>query len=215
MRSLAVCAFTILVPWCALRAETLNRVVAAVDYQAITDRDLVSEYHYEQLLNGKFPKGEPDSKARVEIRNRLVEQALLSQEAQDAGLPKVTPEALTRDLADLRKKFDSPKAFEDALHAAGLDDAEILERLRRRDLIAEQTELRLRPQAWVEPSEIEAYYQHTFVPEFKQHNQEQPPALDEVSDKIRDILVEQKINKLLDDWISDLKAIHRIDLAPM
>ena len=93
MRSLAVCAFTILVPWCALRAETLNRVVAAVDYQAITDRDLVSEYHYEQLLNGKFPKGEPDSKAREEIRNRLVEQALLSQEAQDAGLP-LHPEAI-------------------------------------------------------------------------------------------------------------------------
>jgi SurA-like N-terminal domain len=205
----------VLVPWCAASGETLNRVVAAVDYQAITSRDLVSEYHYEQILNGKLPEGEPDAKTLEEIRNRLVEQALLWQEARDARLPEVTSVTLARDVADLRKKFESPKAFEEALQAAGLDDAGLLERLRRRDLIAEQTELRLRPQAWVEPSEIEAYYNETFVPEFKQHDQEQPPALDEVSDKIRVILVEQKINKLLDDWISDLKAIHRIDLAPM
>jgi peptidyl-prolyl cis-trans isomerase SurA len=201
--------------WCAARAETLNRVVAAVDYQAITERDVVFEFHYEQLLNGQFPKGEPDAKAREQIRNRLVEQVLLSQEAQESQLPKVTPEALARDRADLQKKFGSPEAFEEALRAAGLDNVGLLARLRRRDLIAEQTELRLRPQAWVEQSEIETYYNDTFVPEFKQHNQGQPPALDDVSDKIREILVEEKINKLLDDWISDLKSIHRVDLAPM
>jgi hypothetical protein len=205
----------VLVPWCAAKGETLNRVVAAVDYQAITSRDLTSEFHYEQILNGKFPEGQPDAQTLEEIRNRLVEQALLWQEARDARLPAVTSEMLARDIAGLQKKFESPRAFEDALQAAGLDNAGLLERLRRRDLIAEQTELRLRPQAWVEPSEIETYYNESFVPEFKQHNQEQPPALDEVSDKIRDILVEQKINKLLDSWISDLKALHRIDLAPM
>ncbi|MGE5327655.1 MAG: SurA N-terminal domain-containing protein [Deltaproteobacteria bacterium] len=204
-----------LVPWCAASAETLNRVVASVDYQAITERDVVTEFHYEQLLNGTLPKGEPSSQTRGEMRTRLVEQALLAEEARDARLPEVPPQTLAQDLADLRKKFDSPRTFEDALRASGLDEAGLLERLRRRDLIAEQTELRLRPQVWVEPSEIEAYYKETFVPEFKQHSQEPPPAIDEVTDKIRDILVEQKINKLLDDWISDLKTIHRVDLAPM
>lgn len=204
-----------LVLWSTARAETLNRIVAAVDYQAITERDVVSEFHYEQLLNGKLSPGEPDARTREQIRNRLVEQTLLYQEARNARLPEATSDALTRDLADLQRKFESPKAFEDALRAAGLDDAGLLERFRRRDLIAEQTELRLRPQAWVEPSEIETYYQETFVPEFKQHNQAQAPALDEVSGKIREILVEAKINKLLDNWISDLKSIHRIALAPM
>jgi len=203
------------VPWGVARAETLNRVVAAVDYQAITDRDVMSEFHYEQLLNGKLPGGMPDAQAREEIRNRLVEQALLSQEARVARLPEVTQEALDQDLADIQKKFENPKAFEASLQAAGLDMNQLLERLRRRDSIAQLTDLRLRPQAWVEQSEIETYYKETFVPAFKRQNQAPPPAVDEVNDKIRNILAEEKINKLLDEWISNLKTTHRVELNSM
>lgn len=215
MKALAACALAAFLPSPVAGAETLDRVVASVDYQAVTGRDVESEFHYEQLLNGKLPEGTPDAQTREEIRNRLVEQALLSQEARDSKLPDVTEEALAQDLADIQKKFDSPKAFQDALQAAGLDTRQFLERLRRRNLIERLTDLRLRPQAWVEQSEIEAYFKDTFIPEFKQHNQASPPTLDEVEDKIRRILAEEKINKLLDEWIADLKTTHRVVLNSM
>ncbi len=215
MKALAACALTAFLVSPVAGAETLDRVVAAVDYQAITGRDVESEFHYEQLLNGKLPEGTPDAQTREEIRNRLVEQALLSEEARDAKTTGATEEELAQDLADIQKKFNSPKAFEDALKAAGLDTNQLLDRLRRRDLIQKLTDLRLRPQAWVEQSEIETYFKDTFIPEFEQHNQASPPTLDEVEDKIRNILAEEKINKLLDEWITDLKTTHRVELSPM
>jgi SurA-like N-terminal domain len=212
LRALAVCALGILLIPLAGRAETLDRVVASVDYRAITDCDVELEFHYEQLLNGVQPAGMPAAQAREQIRNRLVEQMLLAEEAQDSKVPAVTQETLAQDVADIQKKLGSPEAFQAALGAAGLNADQLLDRLRRRDTIERLTDLRLRPQVWVESSEIEKYYNQTFLPSFKAHNQSQPPALDEVEGKIREILTEEKINKLLDSWISELKATHRVVL---
>jgi SurA-like N-terminal domain len=186
-----------------------------VDYQAITDRDVESEFRYEQLLNGKLPEGMPDPQTREKIRERLIEQALLAEEAQNSHLPVVTQSTLAEDLDEIQKKFDSPQAFQAALPAAGLDTGKLLDQLRLRDSIEQLTDTRLRPQAWVEQSEIEKYYNETFIPAFKQHDQAPPPALDEVKDKILEILREEKINKLLDEWISDLRANHRVELYSM
>jgi SurA-like N-terminal domain len=192
--------------------ETLDRVVASVDYQAITQRDVEIEYRFEQFLNGKQPLENPDVKAREEIRNRLIEQALLADEAGHSVLPAITPTALKGDLAEIQKKFDTPEAFRSALAATGLDLNQVLDRLRARETIMDFADKRLRPQAWVEPTEVEEYYKETFVPAFKQHNPGPAPALADVEGKIREILTEEKINKLLSEWISDMKTNHRVEL---
>lgn len=186
-----------------------------MDYQAITGRDVETEYHYEQILNGKQPGGTPDDPTRSAIRDRLVEQALLAEEIPDSHLPTVTEETLAADMAEIQKKFPGPEAFEAALKEAGISTPQFLARLRQRDSISVLVDTRLRPQAWVEQSEIETYYNETFVPALKQQNHGPTPSLDDVKDKIRAILTEEKINKLLDEWISDLKGRHRVQLRSM
>ena len=196
----------------SMRGETLDRVVAAVEYRAITERDVEIEFHLEQFLNGERPAGNPDEKAREEVRNRLVQQALLAQEAQNLPPSTVPWKTAAADLADVQKKFGSPEAYQKALEALGLDTQQVLERLRLRETILELINKRLRPQAWVDNSEIENYYRDTFVPAFKQHSQGPAPDLAEVQDKIHEILTQEKINKLLDQWIADLKTTHRVEL---
>ena len=186
--------------------------MASVDYQAITERDVEIEFRFEQFLNGKPPEGSPDAQTRKDIRNRLIEQVLLDQEAPSSALPAVPEETLASDLADIQKKFDSPQAYRAALQAVGLNTGQVLDRLRGRKTILELIDKRLRPQAWVDRSEIEEYYRQTFVPAFQQHNPGQPPDLADVESKIREILTQQKINKPLDQWISDLKSNHRVEL---
>jgi hypothetical protein len=63
---------------------------------------------------------------------------------------------------------------------------------------------RLRPQATAEPAEIEAYYRDTLVPRLQKENQSAPP-LPEVESRIREILVQQKIDNLLDEWLKRLR----------
>ncbi len=187
-------------------------MVAAVDYRAITERDVEIEFHLEQFLNGEQPAGNPDEKAREEVRNRLVQQALLAREAQNLSASPAPEETAAADLADIQKKFGSPEAYQAALKALGLDTHQVLDRLRLRETILELIDKRLRPQAWVDNSEIENYYHDTFIPAFKQHNQGPAPDLADVQDKIRQILTQEKINKLLDQWIFDLKTTHRVEL---
>jgi hypothetical protein len=195
-----------------LRGETLDRVVAAVDYRAITERDVEIEFHLEQFLNGELPAGNPDEKAREEVCNRLVQQALLAREAQNLSAAPAPEETVAADLADIQKKFGSPEAYQAALKALGLDTHQVLDRLRLRETILELIDKRLRPQAWVDNSEIENYYHDTFIPAFKRHNPGPAPDLADVQDKIREILTQEKINKLLDQWIFDLKTTHRVEL---
>jgi hypothetical protein len=71
---------------------------------------------------------------------------------------------------------------------------------------------RLRPEARPEPSDVETYYQKTFVPAYLKENPGPAPALAEVQDRIREILTQQKINSLLDAWLKDLKASHQVEL---
>jgi hypothetical protein len=168
----------------SIRGETLDRVVAAVEYRAITERDVEIEFHFEQFLNGERLAGNPDEKAREEVRNRLVQQALLAQEAQNLPTSTVPEKTAAADLADVQKKFGSPEAYQRALEALGLDTQQVLERLRLRETILA----------------------------FKQHSQGPAPDLAEVQDKIHEILTQEKINKLLDQWIADLKTTHRVEL---
>lgn len=193
-------------------AETLDRVIASVDYQAITERDVEIEFRFEQFLSGKQPAGKPDAQERKIILDRLVEQTILAQEIPNSTLPSVPEEAVMADLKEVQKKFSSADAYRTALEAVGLSQDQVLDRIRRQKTILELIDKRLRPQAWVESSEVEKYYNETFVPAFKQHNTEEPPALSEVEGKIREILMQQKINKLLEQWINDLKTSHRVEI---
>ena len=72
---------------------------------------------------------------------------------------------------------------------------------------------RFRPSAQVDRQQIEAYYQNEFVPKLKAHN-ETVPALDEVADTIREILIQHSINDASAKWLDDTRTHLRIDIAP-
>ena len=57
----------------------------------------------------------------------------------------------------------------------------------------------------MEPSEIEAYYRNKLALELAGQGQTAPP-LGEVTDRIREILVQQKISGLLEDWLKRLRT---------
>ena len=65
---------------------------------------------------------------------------------------------------------------------------------------------RLRPAASPSDDEVADYYRSTFVPEFQKKNGgAAAPPLSEVEGQIREILIQKRINELLDQWIEELK----------
>jgi peptidyl-prolyl cis-trans isomerase SurA len=53
--------------------------------------------------------------------------------------------------------------------------------------------------------EIDDYYKQTLVPAFQKQNAPAPPE-DTIKDKIKEILLQQQVDKLLDDWLTTLRA---------
>lgn len=192
-------------------AESADRVVASIGNLAITQADVEAECRFELFLDGKPAGPPPDPATFAAVRDRLIEQKLLAEEAAAEGVE--TEEATrkaARRLDEVRARFGTPEAFEAALKATGMDEQQAMKRIADQEKALRMIEQRFRPAAWPEPAEIESYYRETFVPEFVRRNNASPPALAEVENQIREILVEKRINHLLENWLAEMKATRRV-----
>lgn len=187
--------------------------MASIGNVALTASDLEQEYSFELFLNGESTLPPPDPATLERVRDRLIEQRLLAEEAAAEKIERSDlPRQAAETLAEIRKKHASERAFQSALRALGMDEQEVLRRLEEQALVLRIIDQRLRPAAWVERTEIETYYRTTFTPQYAQRASGPAPALEEVENQIREILVQQKIDQLLQPWLQELKVSRRVKL---
>ena len=55
------------------------------------------------------------------------------------------------------------------------------------------------------PADIDAYYQNTMIPAYQKEKMTPPPEVT-LADRIQEILLQQQVDKLLDDWLASLRA---------
>lgn len=194
-------------------AETIDRVVASVENFAITQSDVEKQHRLEIFLGGQTPEEEPDSASLRYVRDRLVDQLLLQQEAEtETGEMPDFSQAAAEAWEEVRAKYGNEELFRSALGRLGMSEQEVLERLRVQERTLYLIDERLRPAAWAELSEIEEYYRETFVPEHERRGAGTPPPLEEVEGRIREILVQKKIDQLLPIWLEELRTGRRVKI---
>ena len=188
-------------------AETLDTVVASVGNLAITSSDVAQEYRLERFLDGQWPPPPPSSASLASAREHLTYQVLLTREENPGVDDKAESlKSATKRLAALRGEYSHPGEFERALKDLGMTETELLARIAQQDLMLRLIDERLRPAASPSDDAIAEYYRSTFVPEFQKKNASAPaPTLPEVEDGIREVLLQKRINELLDQWIDELK----------
>src|SRR5215469_10949519 len=57
----------------------------------------------------------------------------------------------------------------------------------------------------IKPDQIKSYYENTLVPEY-QRQHVPAPKLESISSEIREVLLQQQISNLLQDWLKSLRA---------
>lgn len=195
------------------RAETLNSVVASVGDDAITQRDVIEEYRFERFLDGETPAGEPTPQETKDALSRLISQKLLAEQMQRSeGSSKDGTKNAEDTLKSVREKFHDPSTYREALQSLGMTEPQVLQRLELYEHTLQMINNRLRPAAMPDPNEVEAYYKNTFVPEYAKAHGGPPPPLDDVREQISEILVQKKMNGLLDNWLDRLKSTHRVTI---
>ncbi|HLW78724.1 MAG TPA: hypothetical protein VKU44_03910 [Terriglobia bacterium] len=192
--------------------QVVDRVVASIGGAAVTASDVQREYRLEILMEqGRLPEASPDAATFDRVRDRLIDQRLLGEEVKAEAAPSNGAAAAAEStLAEVRRKFPSPAAFDSALGALDLDETGFLRLLEEHERSLALVDRRLRPAASPDQPEIDRYYRETFLPEYAKRSQGGPPPLAEVESQIREVLVQQKIDQLLAAWLKELRSAHRV-----
>jgi peptidyl-prolyl cis-trans isomerase SurA len=189
----------------------LDRVIAVVNGDVLLQSDLDQEI--------KFAALEPftsnaDGDPRKQAMDRLIDRTLVQQQMKNQpGLPKISDDDLKKQLGELRKGLPECAKFAcwtddgwaNFCQTHGFTPQEVSDRWRTRLLLLAFIEQRFRTGIRISQPEIEAYYKDEFAPRFKEKNLN-APALASVSQRIQEILLQQRVTALLNDW---LKSLHQ------
>jgi len=193
-------------------AQVVDRMVAVVNKRVILQSELDQAARVEFLLQGK-PIASLSAADRVAVLDRLIERSLLDQQIMNPGMLDPTPQELAARVKEVRAGIPSAATDEQwkaLLASYGLTQQDLEEQLTDQVRILRFIDLRFRGLVRVEKDAIEAYYQQTFLPEVRRRNAPEPK-LEEVSDKIEQVLIEQRIDELLNNWLKTLRAQAHIE----
>jgi hypothetical protein len=187
----------------------VDQVVAVVNGDLVLESDLDDERRFAVFQ----PFSDPSNKfSRSSAVDRLIDRALILQQARLQPDDQVTLDDARAQLKELRKDLPACKrqCASDAgwakfVAAQGFTIPEVEARWRERMQILKFIEMRFRAGIRIEPAQIKDYYTKTMLPEYKKEGAN-PPPLDEISDRIQEILLQQQVSNLLGDWLTSLKA---------
>jgi len=202
---------------CAQEPVVLDRVVAVVSRHAILASDIDDEIRLSVLDPGQQGQAALTRQRALEqlISRSLIEQQIHREE--DAAAEPMQSEVDAR-LAEIRRELPfcvrrncaSDEGWKQVLAERGLTPERVVSYLRYRLQILAFIELRFRQGIRITPQEIAEYYTRTLLPQYKPG--EQVPSLETVSARIEEILLEQRVNLLFDDWMANLRRLGDVEV---
>ena len=187
--------------------KTIDRVVAVVNAHAILLSEWDTAARLEALLDHK-PLTTITDTTRHATLDRMIDQELLRGEMENSSVTRSSSEDVAAKLKEVRQQF--PNASTDQqwnalLAQYGVTEAEVeaavtseLDGLRLLDF-------RLRSSALPDPAQIERYYHSVYEPAMRA-KRARPAPLPDVTQRIREILTEQKLTDLTTTLLQTLRS---------
>ncbi len=195
----------------------IDRVVAVVNNQAILASDIEDEIRLSVLDPNRGGMGTlTPQRALEQLIGRTLIQQQIRQEDELAVAP--TPEELAARLKEIRTEIPAcvrencatDEGWKSFLAAHDLSEERVEAYLRYRVEILRFIEERFRQGIRITPQEIETYYRNTLLPQYSKPAD--IPPLDKVSQRIQEILLQQHVNALFDDWLNNLRKQGEIEI---
>jgi len=188
----------------------LDRVIAVVNNHAILSSDLDDEIRLSVLDPNRGGLGALTRGVALEqlISRALIQQQIRQEDEQAANPPQAEIDARLGEIrheipACVRENCASDAGWKAFLIEHHLSPERVESYLRYRLEILRFIERRFRQGIHISPQEIETYYHDTLLPQYAPGDS--IPSLDKVSPRIQEILLQQKVNVLFDDWLENLR----------
>ncbi len=187
----------------------LDRVVAVVNKHAILASDLDDEIRLSVLE----PNQRGSELTPQQALDQLISQSLIEQQIRQEDLKTVEPtqDEVNARLDELRKELPacvhqnctSETSWKSFLAAHGLTPERVEAFVRYQLEILNFIEQRFRQGIQISQQQIADYYRQTLLPQYKPG--ETAPPLDQVAPRIQEILLEQQVNMLFDNWLKSMR----------
>ena len=205
LRHIAICTVLFL-PAAGLAGEIIDGVIATVSRQPVLQSEWDDATRFEAFMQQK-PLAKVSEKDRVSALQRLIDRRLLEAQMKDRNYLAPSREELRSNLAKLRAQIpaagDEP-GWHAVLASYGLTEREIESHLCTEMQMMNFIEIRLRPNVHVQAEEVEAYYRAQMLPDMEKAGVK-VVTLQEVSPRIRELLVQQHMDEMLDAWLHNLR----------
>jgi hypothetical protein len=196
----------LLIPLTAFAGEVIDGVIATVNRKPILQSEWDDAVRYEAFMQQK-PLGAVTEGDRVSALERLIDRRLLESQMSDASRFAPSRDEVRVSLARLREQIPGAKdnqAWQKMLSSYALKERDIEAGLRSETQMMNFIEVRLRPSVHVQPEEVEAYYRAQVLPDMEKVGVK-VVTLQELEPRIREVLVQQHIDQLLDTWLHNLR----------
>jgi len=188
----------------------LDHVVAIIGANVILQSDVEQEMHLSALEPLQVLPGQntPDASLRRLIdRTLILEQMKQQQQTTTTALPEVQKaiEQLRREIpACARYHCENEQGWNDFLKAHDLTPQLVEQRWSQRMAMLHFIDLRFRSGIRISQDQIASYYHDTLVPALDKARQPSP-SLAAASTRIQEILLQQQVSGLFQDWLSSLR----------
>jgi peptidyl-prolyl cis-trans isomerase SurA len=192
-------------------AVVLDHVVAVINGSVILQSDVKEEMGYAVLQPFTVDSARNTPQRALQ---RLIDRDLILQQMQTGQtVTPPTPEEVHQRITQLRGVIpecaryhcETDAGWQKFLQAHGLTEKEVEAHWSQRILILSFIQSRFGSGVHITPAEIADYYNKTLVPQL-QNKAVKPPPLTEVSSRIEEVLLQQRVSSLLLEWLQSLKS---------
>ncbi len=223
MRRAALLLAMMLLPWAGHAGQTakpgtsdktgaevtLDRVVAIVNGELVLQSDEQAEQRFAAFQPFTMAKAMTED----QLINRLINRTLIRQQMALQPQQPVTDAEVDEELVSLRKSIpkcasyhcDTEAGWQKFVADQGFTMQELHDRWKLRMEVLRFIEERFRMGIRISQTEIDDYYKTTLLPAYQKENATAPPETT-VASRIQEILLQQQVDKLLDDWLATLRA---------
>lgn len=147
----------------SLNADVVDRTVAVVNDEAITESELSELLNpISEQLTETYRGDELEfysAQARKEIMERLIEDKLVIQEAKRSKV-LVSTDEIEQKMSELKSKFSSEEEFEKSLSASSMNIKRLKDRVREQLMMARIFDREVRYRVTVNPQEVMDYFKN-------------------------------------------------------
>ena len=192
--------------WRPVPQRVVDRIVARIEDDIIVLSEVRELGRFQQLV-------EERSAAGPKLLEQLIEQWIVSTEAEAARFPHPAAAEVNRELARLEEQSGGTEAFRGRLRALGLSRGAVGRQLERQLWLTRYLDYKFRPAAQVDDAQVERYYREDLAPGLAARGQKAPPLAD-VREQVRELLTQRDISQRASRWLEETRPRLRIEIQP-